>query len=154
MQEYELRDFLEKFLRHHGLTEFSLAFEPFTRRGARRSKRGTAGILARDPSSGSALPGTRSVKDLFEKLHSLAPETREWFDNKQHTPRLYDDVGVRINEDELLHDLRNRAAVRQEEGERRARKVLLKAMQVCDQLIEPADVNRVVKTILAERSGR
>lgn len=154
MQEYELRDFLGKFLTHQRLQEFSLTFEPFTRRGARRSKRGTAGVLAKDPASGYALPGTRSVKDLFEKLHSLAPETREWFDNRQHTPRLYDDVGVRINEDELLQDLRNRTAARQEEGERRARKVLLKAMQACDQLIEPADVNRVVKTILAERSGR
>ena len=102
MQEYELRDFLGKFLRHQRLQEFSLAFEPFTRRGARRSKRGTAGVLAKDPASGTVLPGTRSVKDLFEKLHSLAPETREWFENKQHTPRLYDDVGVRINEDELL----------------------------------------------------
>lgn len=154
MQEYELRDFLGKFLRHHKLSEFSLAFEPFTRRGARRSKRGTAGIIARDPSSGSALPGNRSVTDLFERLYSLAPETREWLENKQHKPRLYDDLGVLIDDDELIEDLRNRSAVRQEEGERRARKILLKAIQDCSQFIDQADVNRIFKSILAERAGQ
>lgn len=151
MQPYELRDFLQKFLEHHKLSEFSLAFEPTTRRGARRSKRVTSMIQAKDPSSGPALPKTRAVKDLFDKLYALAPETGAWVEGRQHTPRLYDDVGVRIQEEELLGDLRTRSAVRIQEGERRSRKILLKAIQSCDRLLEPADVNQVIESILSER---
>lgn len=154
MQRYELNDLLQKFLQHQNLADFSLVFEPFTRRGSRRAKRGTSTIQANDPFASTVLPKTRNVQELFAKLNALAPETGEWFEKKEHRPRLYDDVGVLIKDDELLGDLRTRSVTRLQEGEQRSRKILLKAIQSCDRLLDAADVNRIIKDILAERRAR
>ena len=151
MITYQLGDFTYQFLKFQGLEDFSLAFDP-KRRGARRAKRSTASIQAKNPTDGSALRDSKTVADLINKFHSLAPKTIDWLEGPSpYVVRLYDTQGQIIRPDEVLRDVRRRDEDRRDVGLSKARKVISKALSTCDQLsLEPEDIKALVHELLEE----
>ena len=112
MSTYQLGEFSSLFLKHQGLKGFSLAFEP-KRRGSRRAKRSTALVEAENPKV-TLLTGDKTVWDLVEKFHRLAPETRVWLEASSYVVRLYDTQREIVGVGEILMDVRRRDDDRRE----------------------------------------
>ena len=151
MHTYQLGEFTALFLKHQGLEDFSLAFEP-KRRGARRAKRSTASIEAENPNTESPLSHSKTVRQLVEKFHHLAPQTRDWLDaSSSYVVRLYDTQGEIVAFEDVLRDVRRRDDDRREAGRVKASKVIKRALRGCDQLlIEPKVIKALVIEVLKE----
>jgi hypothetical protein len=153
MQYYELWDFLDDFLDHQNLSDFRLTFEAFNAHRPRRAKRSTAMIQAKEP-SGKTLPNSATVKDLFDRLYQLAPESKEWVDSKRYVLRMYDDRDERVKAQDLLGDLRIRSSVREKEGEKKVQVKLQEAIQYCENIVDGASVTKILSSIVFERLGK
>ena len=149
MPRYQLIDFLEDFLEHEKLPEFELTFEPFNAHRPRRAKRSTTMIEATAPPD-RKLPDNRTAKDLFNRLHQLAPESKTWVE-KRYALRMYDDVGARVGADELLGDLRKRSSVREKAAKARVQQTLEKSIQSCEDILAVADVKKILEDIIKQR---
>jgi hypothetical protein len=153
MQEYELSDFLEKFLAHQRLHDFWLVLEPRYGARGRRRKRANTLIQAFDPCQ-RLLRSTRSVHDLLERLFELAPEVHEWVDSGRYKVVLYaDGRSTPLDESDELGALRDRSQKRAEMSERLCREHLRKAFRKCDGLLDPSQVDDLALKMLAERKG-
>jgi hypothetical protein len=145
---------LEAFLRKQDLDDCTITFEPHHAKVARRSKRSNATLAdAVNPGAVPRVSDTKTVGDLLEKLLSLSNEMRAWTTegNRRYMPRLWDHTGVRVKDSTPLGELRQRATEQQQEGLRRARRILTKALQDCDRLTESSEVDKLLKAMLAER---
>ncbi|MEJ8837750.1 hypothetical protein [Ramlibacter sp. AN1133] len=148
-----LHDFITLFLARQELTDCSIVFEPYYRKG--RAKRSTAELTEfTDPSSVKRLPRTRTVGDLLDLLVSLSPQVQAWTTEagKMYMPRLYDDQGAEVRRHIVLKDLVTRPALRNEQGEARVRRILDQALRRCDRaLLDKRKVHEIVTQLLAER---
>ncbi len=153
MQEYELSDFLEKFLAHQKLHDFWLVLEPRYGARGRRRKRSNTLIQADDPCQ-RLLRSTRSVHDLLERLYALAPEVHEWVDSGKYKAALYTDGrSTPMDESDELGALRERSQRRTETSEKLCREHLRRALKKCDGLLDPSQVDDLALKMLAERKG-
>ena len=153
MQDYELSDFLEKFLAHQRLHDFWLVLSPRYGPKGRRRKRANTLIQAYDPCQ-RLLRSTRSVRDLLARLYELAPEVHEWVDSGRYKAELYTDGRSNpLDESDELGALRERAQRRTETSERLCREHLRKAFKKCDGLLDPSQVDDLALKMLAERKG-
>lgn len=161
MTEFQLADFLSKFLASQGLKDFRLTFEP-TARAGHRAKRADTIVRASKPSSKTLLADGNTVEDLFRELYRLAPELEIWVESprgradrgvKRYRPFLVDDQGIQMSGEMELGELRARIEARDQRDEARSRKDLLMVIAHCDRRMDPAKVTKLLSEIARERRG-
>jgi hypothetical protein len=152
MSQMQLGEFTQRFLAFHGLTGFALVFEPMFARRSRRAKRSTVMVEAEKPETGNPLSSSKTVNELIERFHRLAPETRDWtIGSDRYAARLYDDINEPVAVGQQLGDVRRRDAERREAAQLRGTKAITKALLACEKILEPKEVAQLVKQILRDR---
>lgn len=161
MTEFQLADFLNKFLASQGLKDFRLTFEP-TARAGHRAKRSDTIVKATKPSRKDFLADEIKVVDLFKELYKLSDDLDDWVNSpkvradrgvKRYRPFLVDDQGIQMSGEMSLGELRARIEARDERDESRSRKDLLMVIAHCDRRMDPAKVTKLLSEIARERRG-
>lgn len=155
MNSYELGKFTKIFLKRQGLDDFGLAFKPhYARTKARRSKRENTWIKAEDPLHCPKLPSTRTVADLVELFHKLAPETRDWTSGpRSYRVKVSDDLGEEVHGTENLAIARQRSEIRYQSSVKDVEVLIKKALDYADTLLDPSEISRMVKQAIRDRYG-
>ncbi len=154
MTDMMLGVFTQEFLEAQGLDGCSITFEPYHAKVSRRAKRSNAKIaVKKDPKTVPRLANKLTVHDLTERLLSLSEDLMAWTESpgRRYRPTLFDASGDLVKVEALLGELRGRAAARQQYGMDRARRLLTKALNECDRLLESSEVNKLIVAMLNER---